>query len=181
MSTEDEFFDFDLDDAPEPVAEIDSDQKVADTKPKAKAAPKKRSGRKSGKATGETTRQKRVPMHERMPLSADSRPGFSRRVVNDVPGRVDRLKLAGWTVVEDGTKIGDTYAGQASGVGSQATKPVGRGINGILMEIPEELYAEDQATKQQKVNEDEKAMLSEAADDMTDASGGWHGSIKFHG
>lgn len=174
-------FDFDFDDADDQkVTKVDTSEKSINTNTKAKTT-RKTSGRKSGKASGSVTRQKRVPMHERMPLSADSRPGFRRRVVNDVPGRIDRLKLAGWTVVEDGTKLGDTYAGQASGVGSQSSKPVGRGINGILMEIPEELYNEDQATKQRMIDETEKAMMVEATDEMSDATGSWHGSIKYHG
>ena len=169
-------FDFDFD-SPEVDKVLDKADNVK-KQPAAKRATGKRSGKASGSKSG--TPPKRVPMHERMPLTADSRPGFKRRVVNDVPGRVDRLKLAGWTVVED-TSIGDTYAGQASSLGSAATKPVGRGVNGILMEIPEDLYNEDQAVKQKRVDDAERAMVVDAAEGASDKTGEWQGKIELSG
>jgi hypothetical protein len=174
-------FDFDFDvETTENTEKVDTAQKVADTSNTKSTTTKKRSGRSSGKKSGGVTRQTRVPMHQRMPLTAGSRPGFVRRVVNDRPGRIDRFKLAGWTVVEDET-LGDKYAGQASSVGSLTSKPVGGGMTGILMEIPEEMYHEDQTAKMKKVDETERAMIADSADSAGNSTGEWHGEIKISG
>lgn len=165
-------------DSKEPNSDTTANTKVA--KPKAAA---KRSGKASGKKTGGKTRQqKRVPMYIRQPLSTEPRPGYTRRIVNGDPARVARFKQAGWNLVEDGTQIGDEYAGQASSMGSVSSKPVGGGRVDVLMEIPTEFYEEDQAAKQREVDRTEEAMLQEAADSINQAAGGkdeWAGEIKL--
>ena len=194
MSSEDIFDDIDFDLADD-SSEVDKGDLVGDTEqtktvePKSTASSKstttkRKSGKKSGKTSGSVTRQqKRVPMHQRQPLSVSGRdPNFEYRVVNDIPGRVDRFKLAGW-VPDDKTDVGDNIAGRASSMGSTTSAPVGKGTNGIVMKIPKELYKEDQMAKQRKVDESEEAMLSSTEDAMNDAAGGkageFHGEIKL--
>jgi len=194
MSSEDIFDDIDFDLADD-SSEVDKGDLVGDTEqtktvePKSTASSKstttkRKSGKKSGKTSGSVTRQqKRVPMHQRQPLSVSGRdPNFEYRVVNDIPGRVDRFKLAGW-VPDDKTDVGDNIAGRASSMGSTTSAPVGKGTNGIVMKIPKELYNEDQMAKQRKVDESEEAMLSSTEDAMNDAAGGkageFHGEIKL--
>jgi hypothetical protein len=102
-------------------------------------------------------RPKRVPLHRQNILSASTRPGYVRRMVNDTDDRIERFKKAGWTPVE-GEQIGDPHAADPSSIGSMSTKSVGAGMKAVLMEIPEEHYNEDQNDKQQKVNALEEAM-----------------------
>lgn len=194
MSSEDIFDDIDFDLADD-SSEVDKNDLVGDTEqtktveskstaPSKSTTTKRKSGKKSGKTSGSVTRQqKRVPMHQRQPLSVSGRdPNFEYRVVNDIPGRVDRFKLAGW-VPDDKTDVGDNIAGRASSMGSTTSAPVGKGTNGIVMKIPKELYKEDQTAKQRKVDESEEAMLSSTEDAMNDAAGGkageFHGEIKL--
>jgi len=189
MSSEDIFDDIDFDLADD-SSEVDKGDLVGDTEqtktvePKSTASSKstttkRKSGKKSGKTSGSVTRQqKRVPMHQRQPLSVSGRdPNFEYRVVNDIPGRVDRFKLAGW-VPDDKTDVGDNIAGRASSMGSTTSAPVGKGTNGIVMKIPKELYKEDQMAKQRKVDESEEAMLSSTEDAMNDAAGGKAGEFR---
>lgn len=72
-------------------------------------------------------------------LAAPQRPGFVRRWVNDVVGRVDQFRENGWDVVqEDGT--------DSRHVGGQKNP-----LKAVLMELPEEFYREDQAKKLERV------------------------------
>jgi hypothetical protein len=189
MSDEDIFndIDFDLADDSANVDNAegldDTDQtKTVETKsttPSKSTSSKRKSGKSSGKKSGNITRQqKRVPMHQRQPLSVSGRdPNFEYRVVNDIPGRVDRFKLAGW-VPDDKTDVGDNIAGRASSMGSTTSAPVGKGTNGIVMKIPKDLYVDDQVAKQRKVDEAEEAMLSSTEDAMNDAAGGKAGEFR---
>lgn len=129
---------------------------------------KKVSGRKSGATSGERVRKKRVPMHVRQPIQADPRPGYRRRVVKNDPTRIERLRMAGYTVVEDGTAIGDHKEGQAAAPGSASAKITNpsSGGWGILMEIPEELYQEDLKAKHDKIDRDEEALITSGAEEV---------------
>lgn len=109
----------------------------------------------------ESTRPQRVPMHEqqRNVLTTNTRPGYVRRWVNDVQDRVDRFMQAGWTLVEGAVKVGDTPADNLnSSLGTGARRPVGAGTVAVLMEIPEDLYAADQAAKQADISSKEEEM-----------------------
>jgi hypothetical protein len=189
MSSEDIFDDIDFDLADD-SSEVDKNDSVGDTEqtktveskstaPSKSTTTKRKSGKKSGKTSGSVTRQqKRVPMHQRQPLSVSGRdPNFEYRVVNDIPGRIDRFKLAGW-VPDDKTDVGDNIAGRASSMGSTTSAPVGKGTNGIVMKVPKDLYKEDQMAKQRKVDESEEAMLSSTEDAMNDAAGGKAGEFR---
>lgn len=182
MSDED-IFDFDFEDG----GNVDNSEMSSDTVPnktaKSQAKTPRKSGKASGKRTGNVTRQqKRVPMHQRQPLSvADRDPNFEYRIVNDSPGRIDRFKLAGW-VPDEVAVVGDKIAGKATAMGSVSAAPVGQGHTGVVMKIPKELYTEDQKVKQSKVDESEESMLSDSAEAINEAAGGrdeWTGEIKL--
>ena len=84
---------------------------------------------------------KRIPLGQHVAqLDYPARPGYHRRWVSDLPGRVDRAIAAGWSHVKD----------------DRAKQPVKRVVDkslgesgrlGFLMEIPQELYNEDQQVK----------------------------------
>jgi hypothetical protein len=106
-------------------------------------------------------RQERIPIGRHNPLKFDERPGFRRRVVNDVTDgeRMRMFEDAGWKAVNVQTGGGDARAGADTQIGATVNRSVGGGIRGILMEIPERYYNEDQAAKQREIDEHEKQMI----------------------
>jgi len=107
------------------------------------------------------SKPKRTPIGTRNKLTAEARPGFKRRFVNDSPGRIQQFLDAGYTIVNDGTEIGDKNVGTATRVGSNSQKPVGGGTTAVLMEIKDDWYREDQATKQRNIAKKEKSLLND--------------------
>jgi hypothetical protein len=104
-------------------------------------------------------RRKRTPIGTGNVLTAEQRPGFVRRYVNDHDGRVERFIEAGYTPVLDANA--DTSANKASKpslMGDVVRKSVGGGRHAVLMEIPKEWYDEDQAEKQKEVDAREGSM-----------------------
>lgn len=120
--------------------------------------------------SGEQPR-KRVPLGTRNVLTAPKKPGFVRRFVNDVGDRVQTFKDAGWKISEDVNQVGDERLGRASSMGSGANPSVGGGQKAILMELPEEIYAEDRAESQAKItqieNEIRRNTLGEGKDGLS--------------
>ena len=95
--------------------------------------------------------RKRVPLGSRNVLSAPQKPGFVRRFVNDTGDRVQAFKDAGWNAVDDGSTSGDAKIGRPTSIGSLTNPHVGSNQRAILMEIPEEIYAEDRAKSQAEI------------------------------
>jgi hypothetical protein len=103
-------------------------------------------------------RPKRTPLGIRNVLTAEQRPGFVRRWVNDVDDRLSRAKEAGYMPVMKPTETADPRAGADSQMGSLVAKSVGGGTRAVLMEIPEEFYRADQDEKQKAVNATESGL-----------------------
>lgn len=108
----------------------------------------------SAEEIAEKIRKQRKTLNQEVSLGANQRPGFHRRIVTDSPGRIDEFLRRGWVPVKGKSQM--TYTGQlqnASQMGSVVTQPVNPsfgaklGAMGILMEIPEEIFQEDQAKK----------------------------------
>lgn len=101
-------------------------------------------------------RPERVPLHKQKMLSAEKRPGYVRRWVNDVVDRIQQFEKAGWTpVVGESQNTSDKLAQTESQLGSVVRKIVNKDPNAashwaVLMEIPEDLYNQDQAEKQKE-------------------------------
>lgn len=115
-----------------------------------------------------SARPQRTPIHSRNRLDFEQREGFVRRVVNDVDGRLKMFEEAGYEQVMTPTAGAPLEAGDASQLGSVVRKPVGGGVEGVLMEIPREWYEEDQAAKEAKRTFKETSLLSEAKDLASD-------------
>lgn len=91
---------------------------------------------------------KRIPAgrHQAL-LQLPERPGFVRRWVNDFPGRVDRYTRGGYEIIKDGTgKPLTTVVSKATGLVAYA------------MEIPEQFFREDEATKRASLDEVDRAI-----------------------
>lgn len=106
----------------------------------------------------ETGRKARIPLGVPQPkLAVPGRKGFVRRWINDSPGRILRAQEADWMPVMD--EIQSQEEGRAVGrhalVGS---KEDGSPLYAYLMEIPEDLYNEDQRAKQKPLDDFDDAL-----------------------
>lgn len=95
---------------------------------------------------------KRVPLGQHVAkLAYPPRPGFVRRWISDLPGRVDRALEAGWSHVKQGSnpvkQVTDPNMGQG-------------GRLGFIMEIPQDLYDEDQKAKSDSLDEVDNAIYN---------------------
>ena len=109
-------------------------------------------------------RPERIPVGQQNRLAFPKRKGYVRRVVNDVNDgeRIKMFERAGYTRVAGIVPGGDTRAGADSQMGTGVVRSVGLGIKGVLMEIPEEFYKEDQALKDKATDETENAIVRKA-------------------
>jgi hypothetical protein len=123
--------------------------------------------KRDGEETLREKRKERIPLGiPRKKLDFPSRPGFVRRVIVDRPGRLEDAERAGYQFVTEATLHGDASPKdltERESVDSRITRVVGthedgRPMYGYLMEIPEELYKEDQRTKQAVIDKMEAAM-----------------------
>lgn len=112
-------------------------------------------------------RKERVPLGiPRLKLQFPERPGFVRRVMADRPGRLEDALAAGWqfvTKLEGGSGFEDLSTATTAGIDSRISRVIGVNddgspLRGYLMEIPKELYDQDQAMKEAVLAEREAAM-----------------------
>lgn len=123
---------------------------------------------------GNRTRDRATLIAERRQLRGDlgyrpdvltykERPGYVRRVVNDVGDRIERLKGLGWEVVDEpGIRIGDQRAidSNKNPEGSPYF-PVGENMMAVLMEIPKEIWDADREVKREAVNRIEREIRNQ--------------------
>lgn len=91
-------------------------------------------------------------------MGAKIEPGFVGRWANDSEARIAQLMERGYEfvdkpVAENNSDLGATR--QSMVVGSKAD---GSGLRGFLMQIPKEIYDEDQAAKQARIDAKETAI-----------------------
>jgi hypothetical protein len=110
----------------------------------------------------ERIRKTRVaPGKASLNLDFPAREGYKRRVVCDRQGRLDRFVKAGWAYVTT-DQLGEPHTGSLKattreGIDSRVSQVVGshkdgRPMTGYLMELPEDIYDEDQVAKMEKVD-----------------------------
>lgn len=108
-------------------------------------------------------RPKRTPVGTRDILTVPKRKGYRTRVVNideerEGWGRVQRLIDTGYEIRKGEIPIGDERITQVSQMGSASIRPVGGGMKGIVMDIREEWYKEDQDAKVAKRKKEQEAL-----------------------
>lgn len=124
--------------------------------------------------TKESIAQKRATRTKRTPIGTKSRlavynkdPNYEYRFVNDVRDRVAIFQENGWEPVPASeNQVGDKRVENPSTMGSVASVMVG--VTGhsdagkaVLMRIPKDWYAEDQAAKAALVDAREQTMKQE--------------------
>jgi hypothetical protein len=120
-------------------------------------------GDENGEALGPSN-IRRIPMGTLSArLRLDPRPGFYRRWLNDVPGRIERAKAAGYTFI-----MGRDGQPKSAPAG---TLEQGGGMRAYAMELPMHLREEDLEAKSAKNDEVDRALnrgsLNAQPDDKT--------------
>lgn len=115
-------------------------------------------------------RPQRTPLANRSVLGVKgTEPGYSYRIVNDIGDRIAMFEEQGYEIVRDASvTIGDRRVGKASADGSPVQVSVGDGVQGYLMRIPDEYRIEDEAYKEQKLQELEQSMRKQPTQDYGD-------------
>ena len=111
------------------------------------------------------SRDERVPMtgfETKLPFVKI--PGFTIRMVNDKPGRLQRFEKAGWQFVTE-----SEMSGVKPGIQNEISQPVDTrvsmvvdsetGMKAYLMKQKLKWYREDQKAKQDRITQDEGEML----------------------
>lgn len=111
-------------------------------------------------------RQERIPLGKRFSkLTVPNRQGYQRRWLNDKPGRIEDAKNGGWSLVDDPSlKVGNSSDDGNSELGSAVSRTVGVHEGGgqmraYLMEIPQNMYNEDQQNKSTRRINVEKSII----------------------
>jgi len=101
-------------------------------------------------------------------------PGYVYRIVNDIDDRIQTFQEMGYEIVTDKeVSVGDKRVANPTQEGSPIQVSVGQGIQAYVMRQKEEWYKDDQAKKQEQVNELEASMKREAQD------AGFYGNLKI--
>lgn len=106
-----------------------------------------------------TGRRKRIPLGTPQPkLARPKRKGFVRRWINDIPGRIQRARQAGYKHVHvDGDERGEDKRGEVERA-IVGVNPDGSAMEAFLMEEPGKYYEEDQAEKDKPLQEFDRVL-----------------------
>jgi len=97
------------------------------------------------------------------------------RWINDTPGRIERVKQAGYEMVESAS-VGDSRVDGTHNDSGCVSLDVGKGVTAYLMQQRREYFDEDQAAKQKLVDESEESIRRNKNDNRND---GFSGEIKI--
>jgi hypothetical protein len=108
---------------------------------------------------GPSGRKRRSPLEGRNRLRIkDQDPNYHYRIVNanleSDPDRVELLQEIGYEIVPSGKAgpVGDKAVDVPKPVGSAGQISVGQGTKAVVMRIPKDYFAEDQAAKQAEID-----------------------------
>jgi len=96
-------------------------------------------------------------------IAGEKDPNYVYRFVNDTGSRIANFQAAGYEIVKDDElTVGDSRVFDPSDLGSGKKVTSNDGTVSYLMRIKKEYYEEDQAAKQNYINETERAMKQQA-------------------
>ena len=96
-------------------------------------------------------------------IAGEKDPNYVYRFVNDTGSRIANIQAAGYEIVKDDElTVGDSRVFDPSDLGSGKKVTSNDGTVSYLMRIKKEYYEEDQAAKQNYINETERAMKQQA-------------------
>lgn len=101
---------------------------------------------------------RRTPMYQQRALGIKSKPGFIRRQVVELPGRVESMMEAGWRPVQGADEnLRDNRLQNDTQLGSVVREVVNTKVDAmsktaVWMEIEEKFYKEDMAAKHARMS-----------------------------
>lgn len=113
----------------------------------------------------QSARPKRVPVGQRNRINIRNKdPNYVYRVVNDIDDNVSVRQEQGYEIVplDSAGVVGDRRVDNPSTLGSSTHFSVGQGTMAVLMRIPREHYEEDQASKQEQLDEIDNQIVKKA-------------------
>ena len=118
----------------------------------------------SNPLVAKSSRPQRTPLAKQRVIDIPARAGYVQRIVSEKAGRIDAFQAAGWSIRHgDINEMRDNRAQNSSQMGSAVRFTINPNATttaqtGVLMEIPEELYREDQMAKSAALKETEKLL-----------------------
>lgn len=142
------------------------------------AASKAFAERKAAQKSADTKDRIRTPLGAKRDILnvQDTPEGYVDRIVNDTEGRIERFKAAGYEFVPDASLGTDHVDGNQSNQGV-VSRDVGKGVTAYLMRQKVEYYEEDQAKKQEVVDETEEGMRKNVK--PNESKDGTYGEVKI--
>lgn len=127
--------------------------------------------------SGDTKARMRVPIggHREITSVQDTPDGYVDRWVNDVPGRIEKFKRAGYELVESAS-VGDSFVDGTHDESGVVSRDMGKGVTGYLMRQRKDYYLEDQNEKQKTVDDIEDSLRRDKNEDRND---GRYGEVKI--
>lgn len=120
-------------------------------------------------------RKERVPLHRQNIFVAETREGYQRMWIPDVPLEINKYQLAGWEIVQQEMKTHDNLLQ----VESQFDSVVRRVVNKdplapyktcVLVEIPLEFYEQDCSEMEKLLKEQEQNYKKKGKNEYGDVS-----------
>ena len=118
--------------------------------------------------------RKPIASQNRLVFKGQDKTKYQYRVVNDVPGRVERFKEAGYEIAPEGLDQHRIEGGKTV----DKSISVGGGMSAVLMRQPLEFYEEDKAAKHAKIDKQMEAIEKDVPRNSTDSNGNY-GSISI--
>lgn len=118
-------------------------------------------------STVASARPRRSALARRNRLDVKNKePGYVYRIVNDVDDNILERQEQGYEIVpkEKIGRVGDARVDNPTALGTSSYLSVGQGIKAVVMRQRDEFYKEDQAIKQQAVDDTEQTMHLDKAD-----------------
>lgn len=142
------------------------------------AASERMKQRNAAKKSGDAKARVRTPVggHRDITAVKDTPDGYVDRWVNDIPGRIDKFKQAGYELVESAS-VGDSSVDGTHNESGNVSRDMGKGITAYLMRQRKDYYLEDQDAKQKVVDEIEESLRRDKNEDRND---GRYGEIKIN-
>lgn len=148
------------------------------TEEQKQAARERMQAQNEAKKSADTSKRVRVPIGAQRDVTTvqgiDTKQ-FVPRWVNDIPGRIEKFKKAGYEMVESAT-VGDAHVDGTHNEHGYVSREMGKGTTAYLMQQRRDYYEEDQAAKQKIVDESEESIRRSKNDNRND---GQYGEIKI--
>jgi len=136
------------------------------------------------KAINETKKSAKVSQALRIPIGGsrnvtavnDTPDGYVDRWVNDQPGRIERLKQAGYENVQ-AADVGDSGVDDTHAQAGVVSRDMGQGVTAYLMRQRKDYFMEDQKAKQLKVDETEDTIRRDVKNKLND---GHYGGVTIN-